>query len=97
MQLSTVLHTVVSQQLLSAVNGDLVPAYEIMHMNNAIRSLVRENKTHQINNAIATGSAEGMITMEQYILNLYQSGQISEETALNCVDNPEQFRRRMGK
>lgn len=96
-QLSTVLHTVVSQQLLPAVNGDLVPAYEIMHMNNAIRSLVRENKTHQINNAIATGSAEGMITMEQYILNLYQSGQITEETALNCVDNPEQFRRRMGK
>ena len=41
-QLSMVLHTVISQQLVPGVAGDLVPAFEIMHVNNAIRSLIRE-------------------------------------------------------
>ena len=59
MQLSMVLHTVVSQQLLPGVNGDLVPAYEIMHVNNAIRNLIRESKSHQIENAIAPEAARG--------------------------------------
>ncbi len=96
-QLSMVLRTVVSQQLLPGVNGDLVPAFEIMHTNNAIRSLIREGKVHQIDNAIAAGGREeGMISMDQSILNLYKAGKITEETALNYADNPEQLRRRLG-
>ena len=95
-QLSMVLRTVVSQQLLPDVNGGLVPAFEIMHMNNAIRSLIRDSKTHQIDSAIAAGSGEGMLTMDQSILELYRSGRISKETALLCADNPEQLRRRLG-
>lgn len=95
-QLSMVLRTVVSQQLLPDVNGGLVPAYELMHMNSAIRSLIRESKSHQIDNAIAAGGAEGMISMDQSILALYQAGQITRETALDYADNPEQMRRRIG-
>ena len=95
-QLSMVLRTVVSQQLLPDVNGGLVPACEVMHMNSAIRSLIRESKSHQIDNAIAAGGAEGMITMDQSILGLYQAGQITRETALDYADNPEQMRRRIG-
>lgn len=95
-QLSMVLHTVVSQQLVPGVNGELVPAFEIMHVNNAIRSLIRDSKTHQIDNAIAAGGAEGMITMDQSLLNLYRAGKITAETALACSDNAEQLRRRMG-
>ena len=95
-QLSMVLRTVVSQQLLPDAKGGLVPAYEIMHMNSAIRSLIRDSKSHQIDNAIAAGGAEGMITMDQSILNLYQAGEITKETALDHADNPEQLRRRMG-
>lgn len=95
-QLSMVLHTVVSQQLLPGVNGDLAPAFEIMHMNSAIRSLIRDSKTHQIDNAIAAGGNEGMLTMDQSILSLYKAGRITAETALNFADNPEQLRRRMG-
>ena len=59
-QLSMVLHTVISQQLVPGVAGDLVPAFEIMHVNNAIRSLIRDSKTHQIDNAIAAGGVEGI-------------------------------------
>ena len=95
-QLSMVLRTVVSQQLLPDCRGGLVPAYEIMHMNSAIRSMIRDSKTHQIDNAISTGSAEGMVTMDQSILALYRAGQITMETAMDYADNPEQMRRRLG-
>ena len=94
-QLSMVLRTVVSQQLLQTVDGKLAPAFEVMHVNNAIRSLIRDCKTHQIDNAIAAGGAEGMISMDQSILKLYQQGQITKETALEYADNPDQMKRRM--
>ena len=95
-QLSMVLRTVVSQQLLPDQSGGLVPAFEVMHVNSAIRSLIRDSKTHQIDSAIAAGAAEGMRTMDQSILELYHSGRISRETALLYTENPEQLRRRMG-
>ena len=95
-QLSMMLHTVVSQQLLPGTRGELVPAFEIMHMNSAIRSLIRDSKTHQIDNAIAAGGGEGMVTMDQSILALCKAGAITPETALSYADNPEQLRRRLG-
>ena len=95
-QLSAVLRTVVSQQLLPDVDGGLVPAFEIMHMNSAIRSMIRDCKNHQIAAAIASGSGEGMISVDQSILNLYQDGRITRETALDYAENPEQMERRMG-
>ena len=94
-QLSMVLRTVVSQQLLPGTDGDLVPAFEVMHMNSAIRSLIRDSKTHQIDNVIASGSGEGMITMDNSILALYKAGKITAETAVGFASNPEQMKRRM--
>ena len=95
-QLSMVLRTVVSQRLLPDVDGELVPAYEIMHMNAAIRSMIRDCKNHQIDNVIAAGGGEGMKAMDQSILELYQAGTITRETALYYADHPEQMLRRMG-
>ena len=94
--LSMVLQTVVSQQLLPNQNGDRVPAFEIMHINSAIRGMIRDNKNHQIGNAIAAGRSEGMITMDQSILNLYKAGVITRETALDHAENPEQLKRQLG-
>lgn len=94
-QLSAVLRTVVSQQLLPAINGELVPAFEVLHLTGAVRSMIRENKTHQIAAAMASGSAEGMRTMDQSILELLRQGVISQETALTHADNPEQLLRRI--
>lgn len=95
-QLSMVLDTVVSQRLLPNQNGGMVPAFEIMHMTNAIRSMIRDSKTHQINNAITTGASEGMISMDQSILNLYQKGEISKQTAMEYADDYEMMKRKTG-
>ena len=94
-QLSSVLRTVGSQQLLPGVDGNMTPAFEIMHVNSAIRNMIRENKGHQIDMAITTGGAEGMISMDQSILILYKAGKITKETAMEYADNPEQMERRM--
>lgn len=94
-QLSMVLNTVVSQQLLPDINGGFVPVYEIMNMTGAIRNMIRDCKNYQIDNVIATGSADGMISMDQSIFNLYQQGKITKETALAYADHPEQLQRKL--
>ena len=93
LQLSTVLRTVVSQQLIPDVHGGMIPACEILHLNSAVRSMIRDNRNHQIDNVIASGGREGMISMDQAIAQLYQQGEISMETALHYGDNPEQIKR----
>ncbi len=95
-QLSAVLHTVVSQQLLPDVDGGLVPAFEVLRVNDAVRSLIRDSKNHQIYSQIAAGSTDGMLSMDKSIFMLYQQGRISRETALTYADNPEQMSRRIG-
>lgn len=92
-QLSMVLRTAISQQLLPDTAGGLAPAFEIMHVNSAIRSLIRDGKTHQLDNTIAAGMREGMITMDQSILALYRAGRITADTALRYAEHPEQLRR----
>ena len=64
-QLSMVLNAVVSQQLLPSVDGKMIPVFEVMICNQAIRTLIREGKTHQIDNVIASQKQAGMITMMQ--------------------------------
>ena len=95
-QLASVLRTVVSQHLLPDVDGGLVPAFEIMHMTGALRAMLRDCKTHQIPAVIASGGSDGMISMDQSILDLYRRGKITRQTALEQADNPEQLLRRMG-
>jgi len=95
LQLSSVLHSVVSQQLLPGIDGQTVAAFEVLHTNNAIRSMIRDSKNHLIPGAIAGGGAEGMISMDQAILDLYRQGRITLETALHHADNPEQIQRRL--
>ena len=94
-QLSQVLKTVVSQQLLPTVDGGLVPAFEIMHLNNAVRTMVRDSRIHQIDQVIQTGSAEGMIGMDESILRLYKAGKITQEVAMRFAMAPEQLQKKL--
>lgn len=96
-QLSSVLQGVISQQLL--VRKDRpgrVAAIEIMVANPAIRNLVREGKTYQINSQIQTGSKFGMQTMDGSIANLYRRGIISQEEALTHAGDQDNLMRYMG-
>ncbi|MBQ6814915.1 MAG: type IV pilus twitching motility protein PilT [Lachnospiraceae bacterium] len=81
-QLSMVLQAVVSQQLIPSTDGGLVPAFEIMVCNSAIRNMIRESKVFQMDNVIYSGAADGMRTMDGDILRLYNEGKISAENAL---------------
>ncbi|WP_050635549.1 type IV pilus twitching motility protein PilT [Candidatus Stoquefichus sp. SB1] len=81
-QLSMVLDAVISQQLLPSTDGKMVPVFEVMICNQAIRTLIREGKTHQIDNAIASQRHNGMITMDEAIVELYRQNKITKETAL---------------
>ena len=92
-QLAMVLQAVVSQQLIPTKEGKLVPVFEIMRVNNAIRTMIREQKTHQIDTIIQ--SSENMQTMDSDILRLYKEGIIDEMTAVNYSTNPELMRKRI--
>lgn len=93
-QLSMVLNAVISEQLLPAINGGVVPAFEIMIVNPAIRSQIRDGKTYQIDNTIASNRDSGMITMDDSIYKLYEQGKISADTAVLYSVNPEQMKKR---
>lgn len=94
-QLAMVLVTVVSQQLIPGVDGKMVPVFEIMHVNNAIKNMIRDNKSYQIDNVIQTSASEGMISMDQSIVALCQNGKITPEVAIAYAANPEQVARKV--
>ena len=94
-QLSLVLNCIVSQQLLHRQQGGMIPAMEIMKTIPAISNMIRDSKNYQIDNVIQTSGNLGMISMDQYIVNLYKKGEISEETALLSAFNPEQMKRKL--
>lgn len=94
-QLAMVLQTVISQQLVPTVDGGLLPVFEIMHLNNAVRNMVRESKVHQLDALIAASSGEGMVTMDGSILELVKQQRISKETAIKYATNTELMEKRM--
>ncbi|BAK98217.1 twitching motility protein [Oscillibacter valericigenes Sjm18-20] len=94
-QLAMVLRAVASQQLLPGTGGGLEPAFELMTMNSAVRSMIRDCKTYQIDNEMRTAGAENMFSMDQSILTLFRDGKITREIALDYADNPDQLRRRL--
>lgn len=93
LQLATVLHTVVSQQLLPDVQGGMVPACEVLHLNSAVRALIRDNRGHQIPAVMAAGGDGGMLSMDKSLLELHRSGRITRDTALHYADNPDTLKR----
>lgn len=88
-QLASVLQTIISQQLVETVDGDRTAALEIMVATPAIKNLIREGKTHQIESSIQTGSKYGMRTMDMELANLYREGIITQETAINSAIDRE--------
>ncbi|MEG1293032.1 MAG: PilT/PilU family type 4a pilus ATPase [Clostridium sp.] len=94
-QLATVLQAVISQQLIPATDNTLIPVFEIMFLNDAIRNLIREDKIHQIDNVIATSRSEGMESLNNSLLTLLREERITKEVCINYSSDPEQMRMRL--
>lgn len=88
-QLASVLEAVISQQLIKRESGHgRVAALEVLFTNNAIRNLIRENKTYQIISQMQTGKRQGMQTMDDAIYDLFLRGDISADAAVSYAQNP---------
>jgi twitching motility protein PilT len=94
LQLSTTLKAVVSQQLLVRREGKgRCVACEIMIVNPAIRNLIREGKTPQIENTIATTAELGSITMDHMLVKMVRERLISRDVAISAARDAETIKR----
>lgn len=94
-QLSMVLQGVVSQQLIPSTQGTLVPAFEIMICNHAIRNMIRESKVHQMDSTIYSSADSGMVSMDASIFTLYEEGLITTENALRYSMNYDFMKKKL--
>lgn len=92
-QLSNILMAICAQRLVPAIGGGRVVAAEIMVANPAVRSVIREGKTHQLDTIIQTGADQGMQTMDRTLVKLVQSGQVTYDTAREFAVDLQEFDR----
>lgn len=92
-QLSSILEGVISQRLVPAISGGLTPAVEILLPSPAVRSVIREGKTHQLDNIIATSFDQGMISLERALATLVNDGKVALEVARSHALRPEELNR----
>ena len=93
MQFSNVLEGVISQRLVPAISGGRLPAVEVMLGSTAIKTSIRDGKSHMIDNIIQTSSEIGMVNLETSLANLVNSGKISLEIAQAYALRPRELMR----
>mgnify|MGYP000680406703 CR=1 FL=1 len=93
LQMSNVLEANISMRLVPAINGGRFPATEILLATPAVRNVIREGKSHLIDNIIMTSSSIGMQTLETSLTALVRSGKISLDTALSFSLRPQELMR----
>jgi twitching motility protein PilT len=97
-QLANVLSAVMTQQLMVRKDGDgLVLAAEVMLATPAIKNLIREGKTYQIQSVLQTSTAMGMMTMDQSLKALYERDVISYEDTIEHAFDPKELQRLLGR
>lgn len=93
LQLSSSLQGIIAQELLPGMDRTRrILAYELLLANNAIRTIVRENQLHQLQNIMQTSAREGMVLMDNCLHDLYTRCLISYDTAVSRARNAERFR-----
>ena len=94
-QLANMLMAVCSQRLVPTIGGGRVAATEIMITNPAVRNVIREGKSHQLDAIIQTSSDQGMQTMDRTLVNLVQSGTVTYDNAREFAVDLTEFERLM--
>ena len=92
-QLSNILMAICAQRLVPAIGGGRVVAAEILMANPAVRSVIREGKTHQLDTIIQTGADQGMQTMDRTLVKLIQTGVITHDAAREYAVDLQEFER----
>ena len=94
-QLANTLLGIISQRLLPRTKGGRIVACEILIANVAVRSAIREGKTHQIPNIIQTSFGEGMMTLDKALAELVKKGEVKVEDALVWAEDPQALRQEL--
>ncbi|OIO32281.1 MAG: type IV pili twitching motility protein PilT [Candidatus Yonathbacteria bacterium CG_4_10_14_3_um_filter_47_65] len=93
MQLAGSLLGIFSQRLVPRASGGLIPAYELLIATNAVSSLIREGRTHELDVLIETGTKDGMIDMNRSLSELVKRGEITPDSAYQHSFNPKGLER----
>src|SRR3989344_3015365 len=91
-QLASTLLGVLSKRLIPRINGGSVAAFELLIANPAVKNLIRENKTHQMDLVIETSAEEGMISLNRSLTYLVKAGEISYDDAVIHSLNPSELK-----
>ena len=92
-QLAGMLQGIVSQRLVPAIGGGRIAIAEVMIATAAVRNIIREGKTHQLEGVIQTGTEHGMITMDSALANFVKAGKITLDEAKNYSIDVQQLER----
>ena len=94
-QLSNILMAIVSQRLVPSIGGGRIAAAEILTANPAVRNIIREGKSHQLEAVIQTGAEFGMQSMDKTLVSLIHEGTITYDEAINVAIDLEELNRLM--
>jgi twitching motility protein PilT len=94
-QLSNILTSITSQRLIPAIGGGRVAAAEILVATPAVRNIIREGKSHQLEAVIQTGAEFGMQSMDKQLVNLVHAGTITYDEARNVAVDLDELDRLM--
>jgi twitching motility protein PilT len=94
-QLSVILQGICSQRLIPSIGGGRVAAAEVLVATSAVRNIIREGKTHQLDAAIQTGAEYGMQSMDKTLVSFINSGTITYDEARNFAVDVEELDRLM--
>lgn len=87
---------IVSERLVPRISGGRIPACEIMFANAAVKNLIREAKTYQLDLVIDTSTQEGMTSLNRSLIELVRKREISLEAAETYSLNPSELRQLLG-
>jgi twitching motility protein PilT len=94
-QLSNILMAICSQRLVPTIGGGRIAAAEVLVATPAVRNIIREGKTHQLDAVIQTGADHGMQSMDKTLVNLIHAGTITYDEARNYAIDVEELDRLM--
>ncbi len=94
-QLANILMGICSQRLVPTIGGGRIVAAEVLVANPAVRNIIREGKTHQLDAVIQTGADAGMQTMDRTLVGLVQSGVVTYDDARSFAVDVSEFERLM--